>query len=113
MPELSLLIRDGVASDIETCLALDHTYETEAVWQMSLQSEPSGWRITFRTERLPRTIHATYTPQKAHLERALAADQCFLVATTRDETPVIVGYLTLNYQAADGIALVQEIAISK
>jgi len=113
MPELSLLIRDGIASDVEACLALDHSYETDAVWQMTLQPDPSGWHITFRVERLPRTIPAQYTPQAATLERALAADQCLLVAITRGETPEIIGYLSLNYQAVEGIALIQNVVVAK
>ena len=113
MPEFSLLIRDGIASDIEACLALDHTYESDAVWQMSLQPDVSGWHITFRSERLPRTIHATYAPHKARLERALSEDQCLLVATTREETPQLIGYVTLHYQSAEGIALMQDVVVTR
>jgi GNAT superfamily N-acetyltransferase len=113
MPEFSLLIRDGIASDIEACLALDHSYESDAVWQMSLQPDASGWHISFRSERLPRTIHATYAPQVARFERALLDDQCLLVATTREENPQLIGYLTLHYQSAEGIALVQDVVVTR
>lgn len=113
MPEFTSLIRDGIASDIEACLALDHTYDSDAVWQMSLQPDANGWQIRFRSERLPRTIHSTYTPQVARLERALQEDQCLLVATTREENPQHIGYLTLHYQAAEGVALVQDVVVAR
>ena len=113
MPEFSLLIRDGIANDVEACLALDHTYESDAVWQMSLQADANGWHITFRSERLPRIIHGTYTAQPARLERALTDDQCLLIATTREENPQLIGYLTLHYQVAEGIALVQDVVVTR
>ena len=53
---LSFLIRDGLEADIEACLAIDHSYETDHVWRMSIQQEETQqWNITFMVERLPRT----------------------------------------------------------
>src|SRR3954453_4308376 len=99
---VNFLIRDGLASDIPACLLLDPNYETENVWQMQISDE-EGWRIEFRTERLPRTVEMTYFVSEARLRAALAPDQCFLLATTREDEPETIGYLAMRADALYGI----------
>ena len=53
------VIRDGLESDVDTCLALDHSYQTERVWQMSMRSDLDQYEISFKTERLPRLRKAS------------------------------------------------------
>jgi ribosomal protein S18 acetylase RimI-like enzyme len=82
--------------DLQACLALDHSYRTDHVWQMDVQKENSLVGVAFRTMRLPRPVRVEY-PRDAE---ALLADwhrrDCFLVATAPqgDKAP-IVGYLTM------------------
>jgi ribosomal-protein-alanine N-acetyltransferase len=109
---VNFVIRDGLASDIPDCLLLDHTYETEHVWQMQISSE-LGWRIDFRTERLPRSLEATYPASEERLVSGLQPDQCFLVATTRSETPEIIGYLTMHANRIHHIGEVQDVVVAR
>lgn len=108
----SCVIRDGLESDFEGCLALDHSYTSDHVWQMTVFEEPGNWQISFKREGLPRTVEAIYPFDVGRLQAALPDDHCFLVAAER-ETGEIVGYLTMQCQTSHRIALVQDILVSR
>jgi GNAT superfamily N-acetyltransferase len=109
---LSFLIRDGLDSDIPACLELDHTYQTEYVWQMTTFEEPGSWQISFKRERLPRVIDITYPADEARLVACVPDDHCFVVAASR-ETGDIFGYLTMRCQPAHRIALIQDLVVAR
>lgn len=46
--------------DLAACLALDGSYETDFVWQVTQQSEDNQVATRFRTIRLPRTMRVPY-----------------------------------------------------
>ena len=73
---VNFVIRDGLASDIPDCLLLDHSYETDYVWQMQVNDE-DGWRIDFKTERLPRALEVTYPRQRRTSARRPRAGAVF------------------------------------
>lgn len=106
------VIRDGLESDIPACIELDHQYETDFVWQMSIGETTGQWQITFKTERLPRTLETRYIPDANRLRLALPTEQCFLVAATRDGQDVL-GYLTMRNDPVYHTALVQDIVVSQ
>jgi len=109
---VNFVIRDGLERDLSACIALDHTYETDRVWQMQVSSD-GGWRIDFKPERLPRTLEADATPADDHLRAFLPREHCFLVATTREEEPEIIGYLTMHVNQLYRIGLVQNVLVSR
>lgn len=106
------LIRDGLESDIGGCLAIDHTYETEHVWQMNSREETDEREVRFKTDRLPRTMQATYPFAEHHLRLALPADQCFLVAVERDQ-PEVIGYLAMRNDPLYHVARVTDLVVSR
>ena len=108
---VNFVIRDGMASDIPECLLLDHSYETDFVWQMQISSE-EGWRIDFKIERLPRALQVTYPSNEERLRAGIAPEQCLLVATTRDEEPELIGYLSMRSDPFYRIGLVQDVVVS-
>jgi len=110
-PLPTYVIRDGLPADIDRCTAISHTYETDNVWQMSIRQDMSSWQISFRTEHLPRTVHATHEPAASRLRRAYdQPENCFLVAVEKDGDSLF-GYLTLRTEAAYGAAFVQDIVV--
>jgi GNAT superfamily N-acetyltransferase len=110
--KLGFLIRDGLSSDIPACLSLDHSYETDYVWQMRLTDEADQRQVIFQRERLPRTL-STQWPASAHrLELALPPDQCFLVVENREQ-PELLGYLTLRCDPVFRIGLLHDLVISR
>ena len=90
----NLVIRDGTPTDIETCLALDHSLETEWVWQLSLRNDAQDWAVALRQERLPRPIQITHKATPQQLTNTLRWKHCFLVAELFPER-VIMGYLVM------------------
>jgi ribosomal protein S18 acetylase RimI-like enzyme len=87
-----MTIRPATLDDLPVCLALDHSYLTEYVWQMDVQEQNGQVGVTFRTTRLPRPVHVQYPRD----QEALLADwhhrDCFLIADTQE----IAGYLTMS-----------------
>ena len=105
------LIRDGLENDIPACLQLDHRYETDSVWQMTMDEGKGQWQISFNMQRLPRTLEAIYAASEKRLRLVLPADQCFLVTVTKEANEVL-GYLTMRRDEAYQIALIQDIVVS-
>ena len=112
MSTFNFVIRDALAADIEACLALDHCYETDYVWQMTLSPEIEIRQIIFRKERLPRTNEIEYPSDELRLQLALPPEICSLVVAGKDE-PTMLGYLTLRVQVVHQIALIQDIVVSQ
>jgi len=106
---LSIVIRDALAEDVAACLALDHSFHTDHVWQMNLRQE-DGWQIAFRNERLPRTLESHHQPHPDHLNTSLMAEQCFLVAEIRP-TGAIAGYVVMRRDPTSEIGEIIECAV--
>lgn len=109
---LSIVIRDGLENDIPACLGLDHTYETDHVWQMTVNEQPGDWQISFTTQRLPRTLETEYSSDEHRLQLAMPADQCFLVVASK-EGQEILAYLTMRCDPVYGAALMQDLVVSR
>ncbi len=86
-----MIIRPAALDDLEACLALDHSYLTERVWQMDVQNKSEQVVVSFRTMRLPRPVHVPYPRQREVLRADWHHRDCFLVATESE----IAGYLTM------------------
>jgi len=106
------VIRDGLKTDVEACLALDHSYQTEHVWQMSIRQDQNQRQITFRIERLPRAMEVVYPADTKRLHLVLPVNQCFLVAVGREQQEV-VGYLTMRQDSALQNAQIHDIVVSR
>jgi GNAT superfamily N-acetyltransferase len=108
---ISFVIRDGLETDIIACLALDHRYETDFVWQMNVDETAGHWQATFNKQRLPRTLEAVCSPEERRLHLALPSDHCFLVAIAKDGNEVL-GYLSMRRETVHRTAWVQDIVVS-
>lgn len=84
----SFVIRDALPADIPGCLALDHSFSTDQVWQMHLFQDVGSTQITFRAERLPRNLNAVHASDERRMRLALPPEQCFLVAVERGTAPL-------------------------
>jgi GNAT superfamily N-acetyltransferase len=58
MPDVE--IRRAVATDISTLMAIDHTCQTDYVWQMDVDHEEGQLGAIFREIRLPRSVTVPY-----------------------------------------------------
>jgi GNAT superfamily N-acetyltransferase len=111
-PPLNFLIRDGLETDIASCLLLDHAYETDFVWQMHIHSEEDQqWEILFKRDRLPRTVTIALPPEETRLRAALPEEQCFLIATRRD-SPDVLGYLAMYNDSGHRLGLIHDLIVA-
>lgn len=106
------LIRDGLEGDIAACLRLDHGYDTDYVWQVSLLENSEQRQITFQKQHLPRTLETEYTADERRLRLALPAEHCFMVAAMRDGGE-LMGYLSLRQDPVYQTAWIQDVVVSR
>ena len=111
MSRLSFVIRDGLPTDIAGCLTLERTYETEFVWQMTMQEISDGHSVAFRRDRLPRRMEVQYPSSEKRIKAVLEASGCYIVATARDE-PETLGYLVMSHDPIHSIANIHDIVVS-
>lgn len=109
MTASQILIRDGVKADIPRCIQLDDSYHTEYVWQMTMNDDNDQMNVIFRKQRLPRPMDAHHLSSAKRLERALSADQCFIVIS--NDNNEIFGYMTMQVNAVNRLAYLQDIVI--
>lgn len=108
----SLVIRDALGQDIPACLALDHQYETDYVWQMSVAEEGSERQIHFSKQHLPRTMLAGHPADEPRLRYSLQNKQCFLVAAEKGRD-TLFGYLTMQSDPVYKTALLQNLVVGR
>jgi GNAT superfamily N-acetyltransferase len=106
------LIRDGLESDIGRCLAVDHTYETDYVWQMTTREEGDEREVRFKKDRLPRTMQSVYPYDEHHIRMAIPSEHCFLVAVERDQSEIL-GYMTMHNDPLYHVARVTDLVVSR
>jgi ribosomal protein S18 acetylase RimI-like enzyme len=95
--------------DLAACLALDGSYETDHVWQITQHAEDDQVVTRFRTVRLPRMMRVRYPSWGeallAHQERG----DLILVAAEASE---VRGYLNQEAQPDQGIAWIHHLVVA-
>ncbi len=104
-----MTIRPAQARDLDACLALDESYETEYVWQMETARANGSVQLGFHTTRLPRAMRVmAHSPRDAiadHFEQG----ECFLVA---EEYPRIAGFVDATADRAERIAWIHHLVVA-
>jgi GNAT superfamily N-acetyltransferase len=95
--------------DIQACVALDHSYVTNRVWQMDAREQPDGVSVAFRSVRLPRDMRGSYP---RHLEGLMACWERGEAVLVAENEGRIVGYLHLVVQASENTAWVRNLAVA-
>lgn len=105
-----MIIRPVELTDLNACLALDHSYVTNYVWQME-ESEGGGEvTVVFRTARLPRSMRVKYPRDYDNLLESWRRGECFLVA---EEDGEVCGYLDMRVQSWHLTGWVDNMAVAK
>jgi len=76
--------------DLAACLAIDGSYETDRVWQVTQQEEEGEITTRFRVVHLPRTMRVPYPSWGEALLMHQERGDLVLVAT---EANAILGYI--------------------
>ena len=107
-----LTFRDAVGTDIPFCLALESDYQTEHVWQMTVQELGEEIQINCRRQRLPRRLDARYETDPARLELALMRDHCFVVVQDSSSNHIL-GFISMRIDSNSQVAYLQDIVIDR
>jgi len=83
-------IRHAVSTDIAALMAMDHSYQTDHVWQMALSPSATETTIAFREARLPRLMRVDYPRDPGRLADEWTNSSEILIATSEQTT---LGYL--------------------
>jgi len=86
-------IRHAVSTDIASLMAMDHSYQTDHVWQMALSPSPTETTIAFREVRLPRLMRVDYPRDPSRLADEWTNSSEILIATSEQTT---LGYLIIE-----------------
>jgi GNAT superfamily N-acetyltransferase len=85
-------VRQAISSDIPRLMALDHSYSTDHVWQMAIQTAAPSVEVAFREVRLPRPMRVTYPRRVERLADEWTERSVVLVGEAEGRT---AGYLSL------------------
>ena len=88
-----MVIRHAVSTDIAALMAMDHSYQTDHVWQMALSPSATETTIAFREVRLPRLMRVDYPRDPRRLADEWTNSSEILIATSEQAT---LGYLIIE-----------------
>lgn len=101
-------IRSARTDDVQGCLNVDVSFETEYAWQIQEERRDKTWQVVFREVRLPRAQRIVpHVRAEDHLKVWERCDG-FWVATERSE---ILGYLTLRLEPDHAQARLIDLAV--
>jgi ribosomal protein S18 acetylase RimI-like enzyme len=109
MPEIE--IRPASPEDLPTLCALDHSYTSDFVWQMEVQTEEEGkTAISFREIRLPRSVRVDYPRAAGTLLADWEQWAGILVARLAGDP---VGYAALMLDLAPATAWMTDLVVKR
>ena len=103
-------IRLARSGDLQECLALDCSYQTEYVWQVETHAEPERVEAVFQRTRLPRPVTVNVPPDARSLRLDWERQECFLVA---DHLGRVTGYLNMTLREAQNAGWVNGVAVDR
>lgn len=101
-------VRSFELADLPALIEIDHSYHTDHVWQMELESSDESVSVKFREIRLPRSMKVDY-PRSVDLFADTWKEKDVVLVAESEEEPV--GYLALSRGGAPGISLVTDFAV--
>jgi ribosomal protein S18 acetylase RimI-like enzyme len=107
MPDVQ--IRRAVATDINILMAIDHTCQTDYVWQMDVLREDGQIGAVFREIRLPRSVSVPYPRPGSALSDSWNRRGGMLVAVISEQ---VIGYIRMNDLILPHTAWLTDIVVS-
>ena len=104
----SIQIRPATASDLPRLMALDHSINSEYVWQLDLRRDGGQIVATFREVRLPRPIPVAYPHNPFSLADEWTKKALVLAAISSNEP---IGYLCVMDRPAS-VAWVTDLVVA-
>ena len=107
MPEVQ--IRPAVATDIPILMAIDHTCQSDYVWQMDVLHEDGTAGAIFREIRIPRSVSVVYPRSVEALFESWNRRSGLLTAMIEDE---VIGYIRMNDTVIPKTAWLSDMVVS-
>ena len=107
MPEVQ--IRPAITTDLDTLLALDHTCQTDYVWQMDVHHEDEQFGAVFREIRLPRSVSIAYPRPINSLSQSWSHRSGVLVAMIGGQ---VVGFIRSDDVIFPQIAWISDLVVA-
>jgi len=107
MPEVE--IRPALANDLSVLMAIDHSCQTEYVWQMNVQHAEGQLGAIFQEIRLPRSVPVVYPRPLSTLSESWNHRSGVLVAVVGGQA---VGYIRVNDAVLPHTAWFLDVVIS-
>lgn len=105
-----LIFRDALDDDLPRCLALDASFHSDYVWQMTVDDGGDDIQINCRRQRLPRQLISQHPVDERQLWMALRKDNCFVVVED-PHSGQIVGYVTMRLDLSGRVAYLQDLVV--
>jgi ribosomal protein S18 acetylase RimI-like enzyme len=102
-------IRPAVATDLPILMAIDHSCQSDYVWQMDVQREEGQAGAIFREIRLPRTVTVAYPRVVNALAENWSRRAGMLVAQMDDQ---VVAYARMNDVLVQHTAWMTDLVVS-
>ncbi|MCA9875358.1 MAG: GNAT family N-acetyltransferase [Anaerolineales bacterium] len=109
MKQPELTYRSAAIADFDQCLAIDHSYETQRIWQMTINQKPEAIGVRFQPLRLPQTTTIAYPYDREELPKRWWEAHWFLVGEQQSK---IEAYATSVLEALRPVAWVQDLAVA-
>jgi GNAT superfamily N-acetyltransferase len=102
-------IRPVSVADIHRLIVLDHSCQSDYVWQLELRREASQVAASFREVRLPRSIEVKYPRNPSTLSDEWMRRDVALVALDEGNP---IGYICATVEYASAVAWVTDLVVS-
>lgn len=109
MKTLDLTYRPATLEDFDHCLAIDHSYETNRVWQMTLNQQPELVAARFQAVRLPKVTTIPYPYTAEELSKRWWEVHWFLVGETGD---TIQAYVTATAETVRPVVWIGDLVVA-
>jgi GNAT superfamily N-acetyltransferase len=103
------IYRPAIMEDFDQCLALDHSYETSRVWQMTLSQQPELVGVRFQAVRLPKPTTIPYPYSRTELLSHWWEVHWFLVGEAEDG---IQAYVTATLEKLRPVAWIGDLVVT-
>jgi ribosomal protein S18 acetylase RimI-like enzyme len=107
MPEVQ--IRPAVATDLPMLMAIDHTCQSDYVWQMDVLHEEGQAGAVFREIRIPRSVTVPYPRPVESLFENWNRRSGLLTAMIDEE---VIGYIRMNDMVIPQTAWLSDMVVS-
>ena len=104
-----LHFRPASVDDFEGCLAIDHSYQTRRVWQLSVSEQENAKKVRFQTLKLPKETAVSSPYSDEELVQRWCACDWFLVGEHKGS---LQAYITAAIEKLTPTAWIYDMAVA-